>query len=1054
MRSLINTLGRITGKFSLSGLTRLALFNRWLTLVLAVALVGISVWATLRMKQEMIPNIETGMTTVVTVYPLHSSEDVIANVTAPMEDAIGDLGAKRVSSSSMEGMSVILAEFEYGANMKEVNSDILDKLSGLGLPEDMPRKITDPSTGIERDNPLIFPLDISVMPVVAYSLGADIDPNELYSIVATQVAPELETIKGVLEESGVSIDGYREDAIITPIASQMNANGVSMAQLVGTLKNRSEYGSLDDIRNMPLSASGTVGQVANVGFGPASGSAITRTNGQPCVILYVTKSSDGNTVEVARAVNDRMAQIEEQLPNVTFVKIFDQSDYIRQSVGELTQDALIGGILAVIVIFIFLLSVRGSMVIALSIPFSIFVGFLIMSAVGVTINILTMGAMTIAVGRIVDDSIVMLEVVYRRLRQGQPIKQAAIEGSREVAMPIASATIATVAIFIPLAFVGGMVGEMFMPFAETITFALLGSLLVSLTVVPALCGMLVPKDIKPETENAWYQHIYMPALKWSLAHRVLTVVIALALFAASLALLPVIGTSFMPAMGDKEVMIEVEMPLGSDIRTTDAKAAKVESLLESLRSDSGSGIDIYYTTVGTSGSFGGAMSALMGGGGSNTATIEVLLKDDASMNKVAKDLEASVEKEELESEGCRINITPMASGLGAMDPGQFKVFLVGDNYTAVEQAAQELTVTLAEDVDGLTNVETDTSRTINRANFIPNEDKIVSFYMNQGLSPLEYYDDLEKEVGLLKMGTTLTDNTTSQNTIYVDGRGIYVNPILATATPGSLGGILLTGGTSTATTLSSVADDVGFEPSQLNIHSIDGKRSATVSATVTKKDVGAVNTEAQKKADAVAEQYGVGTRIGGVSEYMNETFTKMAIAMLIAIIISFAIVVVSFRSFLNALVIMVSLPLATIGAFLGLLITRNTMGASGMMGMLMLVGIVLTNAIVLLALVDQLRKQGVNTHDALIQAGRTRIRPILMTAITTMVGLLPLALGYGQGILLASELAIVVLGGLISSTILTLIVVPVLYSLTDPIRRRAKVNAAFSETTAGKPPAE
>jgi len=1054
MRSLINTLGRILGKFSLSGLTRLALFNRWLTFVVAVALVGVSVWATLRMKQEMIPDINTGMTTVLSVYPLHSSEDVMNMVTAPIEDSIGRMGGvKRVSSSSLEGMSVIMAEFEFGKNMDEVNDSIRQRLSLLYLPDDMPRTITDPSTGIERENPLIYPLDISVMPVVAYSLGADMDPNELYALVATQVGPELQNIDGVLPDNGIGIDGYREDTIVTPIAAKMNANGIPMAQLVGVLKNRSQYGSLDDIRNTPLSASATVGQVANVGFGPAQGSAITRTNSQPCVLLYVTKSANANTVEVAREANSKMDQLEGQLPDVTFIKIFDQSDYIRQSIGELTQDALLGGILAVIVIFIFLLSVRGSAVIALSIPFSIFVGFLIMSAVGVTINILTLGAMTIAVGRIVDDSIVMLEVIYRRLRQGQPFRQAAIEGSKEVAMPIASATVATVAIFIPLAFVGGMVGEMFIPFAQTISFALLGSLLVSLTVVPALCGMLVPKDIKPESENAWYQRLYIPALKWSLAHRLLTVVIAIALFAGSLALLPVIGTSFMPPMGEKEVMIEVEMPLGSDIYATDNKAAKVESLLESLKGDEQSGIDIYYTTVGTSSSFGGAFTALLGGGGSNTATIEVLLKDSASMNKVAKDIEARVALEELQSDGCQINVTPLASGLGAMDPGQFKIFLVGDDYTAVEQAAKELAAALPEEVGGLTNVETDTSRTIDRANFIPSEAKIISFYMNQSLSPLEYYDDFEKEVGLLKMGAALTDNTTSRNAIYVDGRAIYVNPVLATADPSSLGGILITGGTSTATTLANVADDVGFEPSQLNIHRNDGKRSASVSATVTKKDVGKVNSQAQETADAVAEQYGVATQIGGVSEYMSETFTKMSIAMLIAILISFAIVVISFRSFLNALLIMVSLPLATIGAFLGLLITGNTMGASAMMGMLMLVGIVLTNAIVLMALVDQLRKQGMSTNDSLIHGGRTRIRPILMTAITTMIALLPLALGYGQGILLASELAVVVLGGLFSSTILTLIVIPVLYSLTDPIRRKAKVTVTASDKPPEKPSA-
>jgi HAE1 family hydrophobic/amphiphilic exporter-1 len=249
-----------------------------------------------------------------------------------------------------------------------------------------------------------------------------------------------------------------------------------------------------------------------------------------------------------------------------------------------------------------------------------------------------------------------------------------------------------------------------------------------------------------------------------------------------------------------------------------------------------------------------------------------------------------------------------------------------------------------------------------------------------------------------------------------------------------------------------VADNVTIVSEPTNIRSIDGVRSSTVTATVTKKDVGAVTSKAQKDIDAVSSEYNVTASQGGVAEEMNETFSKMSIALIIAIVISFAIVVVSFRSFLTGLLIMVSLPLASIGALLGLLLTGHTIGASAMMGIVMLVGIVLTNAIVLLALVEQLRKQGMSTYDALVQGGRIRIRPILMTAITTMVGLVPLALGYGQGILLASELAIVVLGGLVSSTLLTLIVVPVLYSLTDRFRRRATVKVTAADTTAGKPP--
>jgi HAE1 family hydrophobic/amphiphilic exporter-1 len=477
-------------------LTRLSLINRWVTIILAVALVGVSIWATLRIKREMIPDIELPMTTIMTVYPGASPQTVMDKATAPVEDAILDMdGLKRTSSTSVQSMSFVIAEFEYGTNMDEVNEGIERRLGDIDLPDAVREYIPEGQTS----NPIVYPLDISMIPIVMYSIsGEGMSPNELYSIASTEVVPAL--AEGSEDEYLVSVEGGQEKVVVTPIASQMNAKGIPMATLLSALSNK-ELQSEDEVLDTSVASGVKVEDVATVTTGPAPGTAVTRTNGETSVVVYVTKLPEANTVEVADDVNAKMKKLQEQMPAVTFLKVFDQSDYIKDSIGELTRDALIGGLLAVIVIFVFLLTVRGSMVIALSIPFSIFVGFLIMSAVGVTINILTLGAMTIAVGRIVDDSIVMLEVIYRRLRQGQPFRQAALEGSREVAMPIASATFATVAIFIPMAFVGGIVGEMFLPFAETITFALLGSLLVSLTVVPALSGILVPKNIRPESES-------------------------------------------------------------------------------------------------------------------------------------------------------------------------------------------------------------------------------------------------------------------------------------------------------------------------------------------------------------------------------------------------------------------------------------------------------------------------------------------------------------------------------------------------------------------------
>ncbi len=1016
-------------------LTRLSLINRWITFLLAIALVGVSLWATLQIKQEMIPNIELGMTTVMTIYPGASPQTVMDEATTPVEKAIlGMDGLKRTSSTSVQNMSFVIAEFDYGTDMKRVNESIGEKLEEIDLPDAVRNFIPEGQTS----NPIIYPLDVSMIPIVAYSIGSEgMTPNELYAIVSSQVVPSLS--EDSQDEYYVSVEGGQEKVVVTPDAGKMNANSVPMSQLLLTLTSK-QYSSEDEVLDAPVSAI-RVRDVATVATGPAPGTAITRTNGENSVLFYVTKLPEANTVEVANKVNAKVEEIRGALAddgtNVSLIKVFDQSDYIKDSIGELMSDALIGGLLAVIVIFIFLLTIRGSMVIALSIPFSIFVGFLIMSAVGVTINILTLGAMTIAVGRIVDDSIVMLEVIYRRLRQGQPFKQAALEGSKEVAMPIASATFATVAIFIPLAFVGGIVGEMFIPFAETITFALLGSLLIALTVVPALSGILTPKNIRPESENAWYQRLYIPALKWTLAHRAVTVLVAVALFAGSLALLPVIGTSFMPSMGQKEVIVEVEMDLGTDIKTTDAKTREVEAVIDEAMNSRNS-IDIFYTTVSTSSSFSGGFTALSGGGGTNTATIEILLKKNASMNR-----EADILREEIAAsvggEG-KVTVTPLSASMGSFDPSAFRVYLTSENYSEVVEAATHLKTSL-EDVSGLENIEADIAQTVYQPSYAINEGNVMYYAMSEGLNPAL----LEPEMTAMLMGTDVTGAS-------VDGTGLYVNGIAQTATTQEeLRGLLISAGMPTPVKFADIADNVTIVSEPINIRRIDGVRSSTVTATVTKKDVGAVTSNAQKDINTIESEFNVTASQGGVAEEMNKTFRDMGIAMIIAIVISFAIVVVSFRSFLNALLIMVSLPLATIGAFLGLLVTGNTLGASGMMGMLMLVGIVLTNAIVLLALVDQLRKQGMGTYDALIMGGRTRIRPILMTAITTMVGLLPLALGYGQGILLASELAIVVLGGLVSSTLLTLIVVPVLYSLTDRFRRRANVEVTAADATTGRP---
>jgi len=653
-------------------------------------------------------------------------------------------------------------------------------------------------------------------------------------------------------------------------------------------------------------------------------------------------------------------------------------------------------------------------------------GFAVMKAWGITLNVLTLCALGIAVGRIIDDSIVILEVIHRRLRSGESFKDAAVNGSKEVAMPITSATLATVAIFIPLAFVKGYVGEAFLPFALTVTFAMLASLLVALTVVPAVSSILARRQPKTETKNAWYERVYTPVLRWALRHRVLTVGIALALLLVGLGLIPLLGTSFLPALGDKGIAVYVEMEPGTNITTTSDKAKEVEDVIESLKIQPGSKIGVYSTTVGGSNS---ALGSAMGssGGGNNTATIQIALGKDANVDKEVKALHRALAESalapDLENEVVRVG--PLLSDVTRLS-SQFIVYVTGDDETEVKSAGTELLEELKQ-VDGLTDLEADIATVVPKPVIIT-DPNMIGFFMSQGMD----LNTLEDEMYLMTAGVDVSNASAA-------GLPLYMNGAIPSATTGDqLRGLWLYGGLTFPIQLRHIAPTSDVVSEATSITRVDQHLAVTITGMVTKKDVGSVNEVAQNKMNAVTQSMpGVSTQAAGITEQMDQAFGDMLWAIVIAVAISFAILIASFRTLITPLIIIMSLPLACIGAVVALLLAGQPVGITAMMGILMLVGIVLTNAIVLVALVEQLRQKGVDTQDALIQAGRTRLRPILMTALAAMLALTPLAFGWvGGGVSLASELAVVVIGGLFSSTFLTLVVIPVLYSLSQRFRRK------------------
>jgi len=998
-----------------SWLTKIALKKRWLTFLIVAIITGASIWATLNVKMELMPDIEFPVTSVIAVYPQAKAEEVMDRVAIPIEGAISDIdGLKQLASTCAEGSSFTFAVFDYGTDMDKVNNIISQRLDELDLPEEvrnLPSQMPQLGT-----NPRLYAIDINMMPLVVFGLSGDLPADQINEIAATEFIPRLEAIEGVYQ---VGMDGISADKVLVSLdVNKINEYGISLSQVAGLLA-MGQYDSLDQVSDAGFGIDDLVlGDVAGIDVGPAPGTAINRTNGSPSVGISIMKDAEANTVSVANAVTEEIEVIKDSLGGeVEVVIILDQSEFIEISISELLREAIIGGALAIVVVFLFLMAFRASLITAMSIPLSLLFGFLVMSSFGLTINILTLSAMAIAVGRVIDDSIVVLEVIFRNLKQGQNFKEAALNGSREVAAPITSATLATVVIFLPLAFVGGIVGELFIPFALTITFALIASLFVALMVIPPLCNFKVSGKKQGKTGDFWYQKLYTPALKWSLAHRAITLVIAAVLFFGSFALVPVIGTTFIPSMSEQQLTVEIVMPPGTDLIATEEIAMRLEQALgenPEVRS--------YQTTAGTSGTLMGGFAAMMSGG-TNAATITVILDPDADMEKEAEALRQVYA--DIAEEGAMVTVTTGDAMSAQMMGSGLDISVRGDSYQDVASTSEKLVSDL-EGIDGIADIEVDISSVEPKLDIAIDQSKLIS----SGL-PIEQIQQIAQEIFLMNLGGTVAQVEISGETLDIFLKGI--TPELTSVDAARE----LRIGWPVSVKLSDIASvELGEQP--VSIQRIDQKLAASITGSITKQDVGSVNRAVQQKINQLELAEGAEVKIGGTAEMMQESFSGMFIAIIMAMVLAYAVIVVTFRSFLNPIIIMTSLPLASIGALLGLLVTGHPIGVSALMGVLMLVGIVLTNAIVLISLVEQLRRKGMNTYDALVEGGRTRLRPILMTAITTMVAMVPIAFGLGEGTLMAAELAIVVIGGLFSSTLLTLLVIPVIYSLVEGMRSRIR----------------
>ncbi|GAA5530551.1 efflux RND transporter permease subunit [Herpetosiphon gulosus] len=760
--------------------------------------------------------------------------------------------------------------------------------------------------------------------------------------------------------------------------------------------------------------------VATVKVGAVGSSTVTRTNGQASLGLEISKDTTGNTVEIVEAVEAEFAKFNNGDLKIQIVS--EQATPINQAVSAVLTEGAIGAVVAIVVIFLFLRSLRTTLVTAVSIPLSIMVALILMRLQGFSLNVMTLGGLTVAVGRVVDDSIVVLENIYRYLNKGANRREAVIEGTKEVAGAITSSTLTTVCVFLPLGLVGGIVSKFFLPFALTVTYALLASLIVAITIVPLLAFLFI-RQTKEEPENTWMQRAYTPALLWALRNRAWTLVIAFALLLGSFGFVNFLKFTFLPDSSEKLISIQVFTPAGTDLDSTVAKADEIEKLLLPQR-DAGKVRDIQ-TVIGSAGGANAARDQSGGASAPNSARFSLTINNDnvTDPTAFAKELEAQIKGVAgLDSVAAEV----ISQGGGPGNAG-LDITLVSSDINKLREANDKIMAAIggnnASDRFDIANVKSGLAEVQPELEVAVDPKKAIGSGTSTAQIALQIRALLTGE----NAGTVQLAGADKPLDMYVQ-----VDPAALDAEKLSA----LEVGLINTVPLSSVAT-ISEVPGASSIVRINGDRATSISGQFTSDDT--FSTQAAVEAeirDNIGLPEGVIIQAGAQAQSQTDTFNDMFLALGVAVILVYLVMVLSFGSLMNPLIILFSLPLAIIGVLTSLFITGKPLGITTMIGVLLLIGIVVTNAIVLIELVEQYREAGKPVYESLVQAARVRLRPILMTAIATMVALLPLALGLKEGGFIGADLGIAVIGGLFTSTFLTLLVVPVVYSLIESVKTR------------------
>lgn len=990
-----------------------------------------------RLPLDLMPDIEIPVAIVSTSYSGVGPHEMENLVTRPIEDAVATVAdLDTVTSMSSQGTSIVVAQFDFGTNMDFAALEMREKVDMVRgrLPDD-------------ASQPMVMKLDMNAMPIVMLSLSNGEDLFELQALAEDTMKPRLERISGV---ASVSIMGdYINEIEIKVNQQKLNAYGIGvdqLAQVIGaaninvpggtvergteklTIRTLGEFETVEEIGELPITlSSGSIirlKDVAEVGLIQKEIESISRTNGKNGIGIQIQKQSGSNTVQVANSVNREVERLRVDYPQFEIVTIFDQSDYINDAIANVAKNALVGGLLAILILYLFLRNIRSTMIIATALPISIIATFVLLYFNNITLNLMTLGGLALGVGMLVDNAIVVLENIYRYRTEGYSRIEAAIEGAKEVSMAVTASTLTTIAVFAPIVFVGGLTSILFGEFAMTVTLSLVASLVVALTFIPMLSSKILKVDRIVEGEKPKKRKIftgiydlfdrafsglektYKKILVWGLGHRKTLIFMTIVIFVASVSSVFLVGAEFFPASDQGQIDVNVTLPTGSQLSETDEILQRIEALVAPIEE-----IDIVYSTIG--GSMGAGFMSSNENRGSMTVMLVSLSQRSRSDNEVADEIRSLVR----DIAGAEISVASadgMAMG-GASAPIEIKV--KGDDLEVLKEITEDFRRIVAQ-VEGTRDVETSFSEGVPELQIHINKYQASTY----GLTTAQ----VANAVRNFALGTTVSRFREDGDETNIIIRGEEsIRQDLA-----NLEQIGIQTPMGSTVPLNQVADMyIAQGPTSINRE--DQHRVATVTSELSGRDLVSVTRDIT----ALLEDYdlpeGYFYQMGGENEQMVEAFADLLLAIVLAIILVYMVMASQFESLMHPFTIIMSIPLAFSGGFLGLFITGRTLNVPAFIGLLMLAGIVINNGIVLVDYINILRGSGKERSEAITIAGPTRLRPILMTTLTTVLAMVPLALGIGEGAEAQAPMATTVIGGLLLSTVLTLLVTPIIYTIMD-----------------------